>query len=54
MTQKTTYRGVEYDADQHKKEFKQWWNQIHCDATKNFQYRGAEYRAIDQCQAKFW
>jgi hypothetical protein len=48
---KATYRGVSYDTEEHKKEFKNWWNRIHCDATKWFVYRGKKYRAYEQCQS---
>ena len=51
---KATYRGVCYDTEQYQKEFKDWWNQIHCDATKRLNYRGKDYRVIEQCQTKYW
>jgi hypothetical protein len=47
-----TYRGVKYDTEKHKSSFLSWWNQIHCDATRWFSYRGLRYRAFDSCKKK--
>ena len=39
-----TYRGVKYDTDVPKKEYEEWWNKIHHDASRHLHYRGQDYR----------
>ena len=45
-----TYRGVRYDTEKHQTTFRDWWNRIHCDATRWFTYRGNQYRAYGECK----
>jgi hypothetical protein len=40
---KVKYRGVEYDSDEAKKEYEQWYISTH-NATKWNRYRGVPYR----------
>lgn len=44
-----TYRGCQYDTDTHKRDFQEWWNDMHCDATLKRMYRGQSYRPVSQC-----
>lgn len=39
-----TYRGVDYDTDGLKADYKAWWNRIHHDASRCLRYRGLNYR----------
>lgn len=39
-----TYRGVQYDTDTPKTEYRSWWNGIHHDASRRLTYRGLDYR----------
>ena len=43
-----TYRGVQYDREQHHEEFKSWWTQVHR-ATLWLCYRGIPYRPASLC-----
>ena len=45
-----TYRGVKYDTEKHQSQFIQWWNQIHCDASRYLTYRGKKYRTLGECK----
>lgn len=45
-----TYRGVRYDTEKHQATFRDWWNEIHCNATRWFTYRGKQYRAFGECK----
>jgi hypothetical protein len=45
-----TYRGVKYDTEAHQSNFRSWWNEIHCNATRWFTYRGHQYRAYEECK----
>lgn len=45
-----TYRGVKYDTEAHQSNFRSWWNEIHCNATRWFTYRGHQYRAYGECK----
>ena len=45
-----TYRGVKYNTDTPKQEYKEWWNKIHHDASKHLVYRGTDYRPVQTGQ----
>jgi hypothetical protein len=45
-----TYRGVKYDTEAHQSNFRNWWNEIHCNAARWFTYRGKRYRAYGECK----
>lgn len=46
-----TYRGVKYDTDAIKQDYKTWWNAIHHDASKYLKYRGMDYRPVRSSDA---
>ena len=45
-----TYRGVRYATEKHQATFRDWWNSVHCDASRWFMYRGNKYRAFGECK----